>query len=98
MQRAWYPPPKLFGSADAPDAGISIANLLQTTAEHLKQNGLTVEQFSDKVGFEIGPALSDFREALERNVDFLRWLCAELHLDWHAALPNLREVNRVTLR
>lgn len=53
--------------------------------------------FSEKIGFDIGPALTDAAHALEWNVDFLRWLCAEFGLEWRAALPDIKEVNRIAL-
>ena len=50
--------------------------------EHMAQSGLGLGEFEARIGFEFGPALQDPAEVLDWNVDFLRWLCRELALDW----------------
>jgi transcriptional regulator with XRE-family HTH domain len=80
-------PRDLFDDRPKADSDISQAELLSKTREYIKQNNLSVAEFSDRVGFEIGPSLEDPAKVSEWNVDFLRWLCDEIGLDWRLALP-----------
>lgn len=77
----------LFGERMPTEETISSEQLLSKVRKHLAQSGLSIAEFEDRIGFEIGPSLSDPSKVMDWNVDFLRWLCRELGLDWRLALP-----------
>jgi len=79
-------PCDLFRDQTSNEPMISPEELISMAEEHLKRTGLTVAEFEEVVGFEIGPALKDPTKVADWNVDFLRWLCRELGLDWGRAL------------
>ena len=78
----------LFDDRPKIDSAISPGKLLSKALEYLEQNNLTVAEFSNRIGIEIGPSLRDAGKISEWNIDFLRWLCEELELDWRLALPD----------
>jgi hypothetical protein len=80
-------PRDLFDDKPNVEGTISRVQLLSRAREYMKQNKLSVEEFSDRIGFEIGPSLEDASKMMDWNVDFLRWLCEELGLEWRSALP-----------
>lgn len=77
----------LFGNREDMEEVISPEQLLSKAKQHLQQSGLSIAEFEDRIGFEIGPSLNDSSKVMDWNVDFLRWLCRELELDWRSALP-----------
>jgi transcriptional regulator with XRE-family HTH domain len=77
----------LFDDRTNVEPAISPEQLLSEAKEYLSQNRLSIAEFEDRIGFEIGPSLNDTSNVMDWNVDFLRWLCRELGLDWRLALP-----------
>jgi len=65
-------PRKLFDDRRTEESTISPEQLLFKSKDYMKRNNLSVAEFSERIGFEI---------------DFLRWLCDEIGLDWVLALP-----------
>ena len=80
-------PCELFGHGINAEQTISPEQLVFKTKEYLRQNTLNIAEFEARIGFEIGPSLNDASKVLDWNVDFLRWLCGELGLDWRLTLP-----------
>jgi hypothetical protein len=80
-------PRDLFDDRPNVERAISPVQLLSKTTEYMKQTNLSVPEFTDRIGFEIGPSLEDASGIMDWNVDFLRWLCDELGLAWRLALP-----------
>lgn len=80
-------PRDLFDRSKDVKDSISRERLLSITKEYLHQNKLSVPEFVDRIGFEIAPTLNDPSRIMDWNVDFLRWLCCELGIDWLSALP-----------
>jgi hypothetical protein len=78
----------LFEHHPGNEPTISPEQLIWKTKGHLKLAGLSLAEFEERIGFEIGPALQDSSMAMDWNVDFLRWLCRELALDWRLVLPS----------
>ena len=83
-------PRDLFDDRPNIEGTISAVQILSRARQYMKQNKLSVEEFSDRIGFEIGPSLEDVSKMMDWNVDFLRWLCEELGLDWRSALPEAK--------
>lgn len=54
---------------------------------YLGRTRLTTEEFENRVGFEIAPALGDSSKVLDWNLDCLRFVCKELGIDWRLAPP-----------
>jgi hypothetical protein len=77
----------LFGESISTEEIISPEQLLSKAREHLNRSGLSIAEFEDRIGFKIEPSLNDPSKMMDWNVDFLRWLCRELGLDWRLALP-----------
>ena len=80
-------PRELFDNGRTEGLTISPEQLLFKAKDYMKRNNLSVAELSERIGFEIGPSLEDSANVLEWNVDFLRWLCDEIGLDWLLALP-----------
>lgn len=80
-------PRDLFHDRPNVEPAISPMQLLSRAREYMKQNKLSVGEFSDRIGFDIGPSLEDASKMMDWNIDFLRWLCEELGLDWRLAVP-----------
>jgi len=66
---------------------ISPEELIAKTKMYLSNCGLSVAEFEDQIGFEIESSFSSPTEVMNWNVDFLRWLCREIDVDWRLALP-----------
>ena len=77
----------LFDDRTNSEQTISPEQLLFKVREYLSQNGMSVAEFEGRIGFEIEPSLKDTSNVMDWNIDFLRWLCRELRLDWRLALP-----------
>ena len=54
---------------------------------HIESNGFAVDEFEDKAGWEVGSLLNAPDTIWERNVQFLRDVCAEVGIDWLSVLP-----------
>lgn len=78
----------LFDERFGQESTLTPEQLMLKPKEHMAQSGLGLGEFEARIGFEFGPALQDPAEVLDWNVDFLRWLCRELALDWRLALPS----------
>jgi DNA-binding Xre family transcriptional regulator len=78
---------ELFEGRKNGGAAISPEELMSKVRDYLSVTGLSVEEFEDRVGCVIAPALQDSSKVLDWNVDFLRWVCTEIDIDWHLALP-----------
>jgi transcriptional regulator with XRE-family HTH domain len=84
-------PRDLFDDKSNIEGPILPEQLLSEAKEYIKKRKLSVAEFSDCVGFEIEPSLKDPSKMLDWNVDFLRWLCDEIGLDWRLALPEAKK-------
>jgi hypothetical protein len=67
---------------------VSPEQLISKVRDYLNNTGMSVEDFENRVGFEIEPSLKDVAKVMDWNIDFLRWLCRELGLNWRLALPD----------
>ena len=77
-------PRELFDGPTNAEQTISPEQLVSEAKAYLSQNRMSVAEFEESIGFEIGPSLKDTSKVLEWNVDFLRWLCSRLELDWRS--------------
>jgi len=77
----------LFGDRINDGQIITPEQLISKVREYLNQTGKSIAEFEDQIGFVIEPSLNDVSKVMDWNVDFLRWLCSELKLDWRLALP-----------
>jgi len=77
----------LFDNGKNHDPVITPDQLIDMAKWHLNQTEISVSEFENRIGFEIEQCLADPSKVMDWNVDFLRWLCRELGLDWRSALP-----------
>ena len=77
----------LFNDGPVVGQEISPQQLTFKAETYMRENQFSVAEFEERIGFAIGPSLKDAGKVMEWNVDFLRWLCRELEVDWHLALP-----------
>ena len=66
---------------------ITPAQLCVSIRKYLYTTGMSIKEFEDRVGFVIEPSLRDNSNIFNWNIDCLRFVCAELGIDWHLALP-----------
>lgn len=81
------PARSLFDDADESCELISHEQLCAKIKAHLAATRMSVSEFEDRVGFVIEPSLLDTSEVLNWNVDCLRFVCAEIGVEWLSALP-----------
>jgi transcriptional regulator with XRE-family HTH domain len=62
-------------------------DLIAKVKSHLEATEMSVLEFQDRAGWEIGPALQNASAVLGWNVDCLRSVCAETGVNWLDALP-----------
>jgi transcriptional regulator with XRE-family HTH domain len=77
----------LFEGRNNREAAISPMELMSKVRTYVSATGLSIKEFEDRVGCVIAPALEDSSKVLDWSVDFLRWVCVEIDIDWHLALP-----------
>lgn len=67
---------------------ISLMELPDRIVAHTKREGITVEQFEDRVGWELGEFLkSPVQTAAELPILFLQAVAAALGINWLALVP-----------
>jgi len=66
---------------------VSFAEFIGVVQGHIESNGFSVQGFEDKAGWELGSLLNAPDKIWERNVQFLRDVCAEVGIDWRRVLP-----------
>jgi len=64
--------------------------LVETLRAHLQASGVSHEEFSEKIGWNVGPILRDPEELATFNGDGLQSICRELGLDWIVVLDTMR--------
>jgi hypothetical protein len=77
----------LFDNGKSDGSVITPEQLIDMTKQHLSQTGISISDFEDRIGYEIEASLADPSKVMDWNVDFLRWLCREIGLEWRSALP-----------
>jgi hypothetical protein len=81
-------PRDLFCAENTPP--VAIESVIEKIKDHCAQNGISIEQFEDKAGWEVHACLSNRRAALEEwNLDCLKAVCRELEMDWHGVVASL---------
>ena len=68
---------------------LSFRSIREHLADHLARNGITVDQFSDAIGWDMTPLMTDPEVLWTWNVEALYSITKPLGLDWVAALPTL---------
>lgn len=66
---------------------ISPEQLIAKIKAHLVATGSDIDSFENRVGFAIGDSLAAPSTIADWNLDCLRFVCAEIGVDWRAALP-----------
>ena len=77
----------LFGGLTGDSPMISPEQLMWKVNDYLREKGMSIAEFEKCIGFEIEPSLKDSAKVMDWSVDFLRWFCREMGLDWRLALP-----------
>ena len=78
---------QLFDDTDIGCHFISPNQLSDRIKSHLESHRISIPDFEEQVGFFIEEVLTDPLKILEWNVDCLRFVCAEIGIDWRQALP-----------
>jgi transcriptional regulator with XRE-family HTH domain len=76
----------IFDDSDGDHGGVSFGDLCKKITNHIVAAGISIDQFEDRVGFEIAPALRDSSDVAKWNLDCLRFVCKEIGINWHTAL------------
>jgi transcriptional regulator with XRE-family HTH domain len=77
----------LFDDGCGDGQPVSPEHLCAKVLDHLISKDISSEEFEDRVGFEIKPYSTDTNKIMDWNVDCLRFVCAEIGVDWRLALP-----------
>jgi hypothetical protein len=70
-----------------PPRRLSLEELAKRAEERMLAQGLSVADFSQRVGWEMAPVFADPQHVRTYTVDALQEICREAGVDWHAALP-----------
>jgi hypothetical protein len=55
----------------------------------MAREGQTVDEFGDRIGWNVEPVLKDPETLWGFNVEALHAMCSALELDWVAAVPTI---------
>jgi transcriptional regulator with XRE-family HTH domain len=78
----------LFGDGALPGQLVAIIDLPERIRAHLASGGLSLDQFEDQVGWELGPFLaSPVKMAAELPIAFFQALAAPLGMHWLSLVP-----------
>ena len=66
---------------------ISLGELSLKIKNHLNTNRVSMEEFENQVGYEIGTSIDNSSKMLDWSLDCLRFVCVEIGVDWLNALP-----------
>jgi hypothetical protein len=70
-------------NATASGAAMSMTELIDRIRRRLVQEGISVDAFSDRIGWDVTAALNDPDSAWrDWNIDCLNDVCAEIEIDW----------------
>ena len=76
----------------SPARRVSLAELAELAEERVTEEGISVDEYSQRVGWDMAPVFADPEHIRTYTVDALRDICREVGVDWHEALPT--ELNR----
>jgi transcriptional regulator with XRE-family HTH domain len=80
-------PTRLIFDDDIGDGqSLSPEQLAAKIKAYLNTSGMSLAEFEEKIGWIVEPALRDPAEVLNWDVDCLRFVCAEVGVDWRMAL------------
>ncbi len=80
---------ELCGDGAPPAEAVPLLDLPARIATHLRNAGLSLQQFEDQVGWELGPFMdSPVKVAAELPLAFLQALAAALGMDWLSLVPD----------
>ena len=72
-----------------PEQTVSMGELVARVQAMMAAEGVTADQFGERVGWDVSSALADPASAwVEWNPDGLRDICAAVGVDWLAVLPD----------
>jgi len=67
---------------------VSLEALAKQAEGRMLEQGLSVADFSQRVGWEIAPVFADPQHVRTYTVDALQQICREAGVDWREALPS----------
>jgi transcriptional regulator with XRE-family HTH domain len=80
---------ELVSGSDQAHEAFSIMDLPSRIRSHLEQNGISVEQFEEELGWDIREFLeSPLKVAAESPIMFLQGVSEALGIDWLAMVPD----------
>src|SRR5947207_613223 len=82
-------PAEFFGSQIS-EPSVSAVELVRLIRHECTLRGVSLEQFEDTVGWQLGACIEAPERLLEDiSIDGLQWLCRELGIDWHRVILSL---------
>jgi len=79
----------ITGSNELGEEPVAFGNVIELLQLYRSSAGLSVDELSDEVGWELKDALVDANELWNFCVDGLKDVCDRVELDWRRALPDL---------
>jgi hypothetical protein len=73
--------------ASSATSAVTFRDISARLAERIAREGQTVDEFGDRIGWNIEPLLNDPDALWSFDVEALYAICSALELDWVAALP-----------
>jgi transcriptional regulator with XRE-family HTH domain len=79
----------ITGSTDLAEEPVGFGDVIELLRRYRSSTGVSVDELSNEVGWELKDALIDENELWNFCVDGLKDVCDRLDLDWRRALPDL---------
>jgi transcriptional regulator with XRE-family HTH domain len=76
--------------ASTVERSIEFGDVVRRLTTQMATSGLDVEQFGERVGWELGKILADPNELWELNTDGFRDVATAAGVDWSSAFPRTR--------
>jgi len=84
------------GSTKLPTKPHNFAALADELREHLHHQRLSLDEFEEAAGWEVGTFLENPRAADTWSIDCLRDVCRELAVDWLGVLSDIQQQSAVS--
>ena len=79
----------LLGETEWPDDVVPIVDLPSHITAHVTRAGISIEQFEEEVGWELGEFLqSPLKVAAESPIVFIQAVATHVGIDWRSVVPD----------
>ncbi|MEO8621271.1 MAG: hypothetical protein ABI625_09420 [bacterium] len=73
--------------AQPPEQRVSLSALVEHARLQMLESAQTIEEYSERVGWELAPVFADPAYLRKYTVDALQDICRVVGIDWRAVLP-----------